>query len=149
MKRLVFVCVLAALFSGTAHAQGFPSKEVRFINGFPAGGTSGHHRPPAGRAVLQAARQVRRGRQQGGRLGHDRRCGDREVGALDGHTILLASMAMMTVLPQMVKTSIDIDKDLTTIGNVASVYDIPGRRPRHALPELAASRRRRKRTPRR
>jgi len=40
MKRLAFVCVLAALFSGTAHAQGFPSKEVRFINGFPAGGTS-------------------------------------------------------------------------------------------------------------
>jgi tripartite-type tricarboxylate transporter receptor subunit TctC len=33
-------------------------------------------------------------------------------------------MAMMTVLPQMVKTSIDVDKDLTTIGNVASVYNI-------------------------
>ena len=44
--------------------------------------------------------------------------------APDGHTILLASMAMMTVLPQMVKTSIDVDKDLTTIGNVASVYNI-------------------------
>ena len=31
---------------------------------------------------------------------------------------------MMTVLPQMVKTNIDVDKDLTTIGNVASVYNI-------------------------
>lgn len=37
---MAFVCVLAALFSGIAHAQSFPSKEVRFINGFPAGGTS-------------------------------------------------------------------------------------------------------------
>ena len=42
----------------------------------------------------------------------------------DGHTILLASMAMMTVLPQMVKTNVDVDRDLVTIGNVASVYNI-------------------------
>ena len=60
--------------------------------------------------------------------------------APDGHTILLASMAMMTVLPQMVKTSIDVDKDLTTIGNVAERLQHPRGRPRHVLQELAGRR---------
>ena len=40
MKKLVFFGVLAALISGPALAQNFPSRDIRFINGFPAGGTS-------------------------------------------------------------------------------------------------------------
>ena len=123
MKGLAFVCVLAALFSGSAHAQSFPSKEVRFINGFPAGGTS----DIIGRLLAeQFSRQLGKSVVVDNKAGASGMIAAAETAksAPDGHTILLASMAMMTVLPQMVKTSIDIDKDLTTIGNVASVYNI-------------------------
>ena len=110
-------------FSGTAHAQGFPSKEVRFINGFPAGGTS----DIIGRLLAeQFSRQLGKSVVVDNKAGASGMIAAAETAksAPDGHTILLASMAMMTVLPQMVKTSIDVDKDLTTIGNVASVYNI-------------------------
>ena len=41
MKRCVTALVLAlSMIAGPVMAQGFPSKEIRFINGFPAGGTS-------------------------------------------------------------------------------------------------------------
>ena len=123
MKRLAFVCVLAALCSGTAHAQSFPSKEVRFINGFPAGGTS----DIIGRLLAeQFSKQLGKSVVVDNKAGASGMIAAAETAksAPDGHTILLASMAMMTVLPQMVKTSIDIDKDLTTIGNVACVYNI-------------------------
>jgi len=111
MKRCVTALVLAlSMIAGPVMAQGFPSKEIRFINGFPAGGTSD---------II-------------GRVLADNKAGasgmiaalETAKSAPDGHTILLASMAMMTVLPQLVKTSIDVDKDLVTIGNVASVYNI-------------------------
>src|SRR3954452_13484308 len=123
MKRLAFVCALVALVSGQAFAQGFPSKEVRFINGFPAGGTS----DIIGRLLAeQFSRQLGKSVVVDNKAGASGMIAGAETAksAPDGHTILLASMAMMTVLPQMVKTSIDVDKDLTTIGNVASVYNI-------------------------
>ena len=123
MKRFSFVGVLAVLFAGPALGQGFPSRDVRFINGFPAGGTS----DIIGRLLAEQF-----SKQLGKTVVVDNKAGasgmiaaaETAKSAPDGHTILLASMAMMTVLPQMVKTSIDVDKDLTTIGNVASVYNI-------------------------
>ena len=99
------------------------SKEVRFINGFPAGGTS----DIIGRLLAeQFSRQLGKSVVVDNKAGASGMIAAAETAksAPDGHTILLASMAMMTVLPQMVKTSIDVDKDLTTIGNVASVYNI-------------------------
>ena len=109
--------------AGPAMAQSFPSKEIRFINGFPAGGTS----DIIGRVLAEQLTK-----QLGKTVVVDNKAGaSGMIAALetaksppDGHTILLASMAMMTVLPQMVKTSVDVDKDLVTIGNVASVYNI-------------------------
>jgi tripartite-type tricarboxylate transporter receptor subunit TctC len=123
MKRLAFLGVLAALLSGPALAQSFPSKEIRFVNGFPAGGTS----DIIGRLLAEQF-----SKQLGKTVVVDNKAGasgmiaaaETAKSAPDGHTILLASMAMMTVLPQMVKTNIDVDKDLTTIANVASVYNI-------------------------
>jgi tripartite-type tricarboxylate transporter receptor subunit TctC len=124
MKRFAFVALLAALFAAPALAQqGFPSKEIRFINGFPAGGTS----DIIGRVLAEQLTQ-----QLGKTVVVDNKAGASGMIAAaetaksppDGHTILLASMAMMTVLPQMVKSNVDIDKDLVTIGNVASVYNI-------------------------
>jgi tripartite-type tricarboxylate transporter receptor subunit TctC len=123
MKRLAFVGVIAALFAGPALAQSFPSKEIRFVNGFPAGGTS----DIIGRVLAEQL-----SKQLGRTVVVDNKAGasgmiaaaDTAKSPPDGHTILLASMAMMTVLPQMVKSSVDVDKDLVTIGNVASVYNI-------------------------
>jgi tripartite-type tricarboxylate transporter receptor subunit TctC len=123
MKRLAFVGILAALFAGGAQAQNFPSKDVRFLNGFPAGGTS----DLLGRLLAeQFSKQLGKSVVVDNKAGAGGMIAAAEAAkaAPDGHTILLASMAMMTVLPQMVKTSIDVDKDLTTIGNVASVYNI-------------------------
>jgi tripartite-type tricarboxylate transporter receptor subunit TctC len=128
MKRCVtallaaFWAVLMAL-TGPAMAQTFPSKEIRFINGFPAGGTS----DIIGRVLAEQL-----SKQLGKTVVVDNKAGASGMIAAaetaksppDGHTILLASMAMMTVLPQMVKTNVDVDKDLVTIGNVASVYNI-------------------------
>ncbi len=123
MKRLAFLGVLAALLGGPALAQGFPSKDIRFLNGFPPGGTS----DLLGRLLAEQF-----SKQLGKTVVVDNKAGasgmiaaaEAAKAAPDGHTLLLASMAMMTVLPQMVKTTIDVDKDLTTIGNVASVYNI-------------------------
>ena len=124
MKRCVTALVLAlSMIAGSVMAQGFPSKEIRFINGFPAGGTS----DIIGRVLAEQLTK-----QLGKTVVVDNKAGaSGMIAALetaksppDGHTILLASMAMMTVLPQLVKTSIDVDKDLVTIGNVASVYNI-------------------------
>jgi tripartite-type tricarboxylate transporter receptor subunit TctC len=120
---LAFLGVLAALLGGPALAQGFPSKDIRFLNGFPPGGTS----DLLGRLLAEQF-----SKQLGKTVVVDNKAGasgmiaaaEAAKAAPDGHTLLLASMAMMTVLPQMVKTTIDVDKDLTTIGNVASVYNI-------------------------
>ena len=123
MKRLAFVGVLAALITGPALAQNFPSRDIRFLNGFPAGGTS----DLLGRLLAeQFSKQLGKTVVVDNKAGASGMIAAAEAAKAppDGHTILLASMAMMTVLPQMVKTTIDIDKDLTTIGNVASVYNI-------------------------
>ena len=130
MKRLVAapVALLVAVLAmtGPVFAQapaGFPSKDVRFINGFPPGGSS----DIIGRLLAeQLTKQIGRTVVVDNKAGASGMIAAAETAKSppDGHTILLASMAMMTVLPQMVKTNIDVDKDLVTIGNVAGVYNI-------------------------
>ena len=123
-RIMALVGALATLLAGPAFGQaGFPSKEVRFINGFPAGGSS----DIIGRLLAeQFTKQLGRTVVVDNKAGASGMIAALETAKSppDGHTILLASMAMMTVLPQMIKTNIDIDKDLTTIGNVAGVYNI-------------------------
>ena len=124
MKRCVTALVLMFMaVAAPAMAQTFPSKEIRFINGFPAGGTS----DIIGRVLAeQLSKQLGKSVVVDNKAGASGMIAAAETAksAPDGHTILLASMAMMTVLPQMVKTNVDVDKDLVTIGNVASVYNI-------------------------
>src|ERR1700761_2241802 len=120
----VLIGALAVAVAAPAFAQAnFPSKDVRFINVFPAGGSS----DIIGRLLAeQFTKQIGRTVVVDNKAGASGMIAAAETAKSppDGYTILLASMAMMTVLPQMIKTNIDVDKDLVTIGNVAGVYNI-------------------------
>lgn len=124
VARVATVTAALLAMSTTAFAQAnFPSKDIRFLNGFPPGGTS----DIIGRLLAeQLSKQLGRAvvvENKSGASGMIA-AGEAAKSPPDGHTILLASMAMMTVLPQLIKTNVDVDKELTTIGNVASVFNI-------------------------
>ncbi len=120
--RIVAV-VAATVMACAAQAQAFPTKDVRFVNPFPPGGTS----DMIGRFLAeQFSKQIGRQVIVENRTGANGSVAAAEVAKAtpDGHTILLASMSMMTVTPQMVQLSYDVDRDLAPIGNVASVYNL-------------------------
>jgi tripartite-type tricarboxylate transporter receptor subunit TctC len=122
MRRTLMIIALTVA-AGGAHAQSFPTKEVRFLNGFPAGGTS----DLIGRLLAeQFSKQLGRPVVVEQKTGANGSLAAQETAksAPDGHTILLASMAMMTVTPQMVTLPYDVDRDITPIGNVTSVYNL-------------------------
>ena len=114
---------LALAAATLAHAQAFPAKDVRFVNAFPPGGTS----DMIGRFLgEQFSKQIGRQVVVENRTGANGAIAAAEVAKStpDGHTLLLASMSMMTVTPQMVQLAYDVERDLTPIGNVASVYNL-------------------------
>ncbi len=114
-----------------ALAMAFPAAaqqlkgDVRFLNGFPPGGTS----DLLGRLVAEAVGPV-----IGQKVIVEQRTGASGFIAAeacakspaDGHTIFLAPMGVMAVAPVMPgqKLTIDVDKDLTAISNLAGVYNI-------------------------
>lgn len=127
-KRLMVLAgAIAVLLAGPAlaqtQAQGFPTKDVRLINGFSAGGTSDLM---ARLLAEQLSKQIGKQVMVDNKTGASGMIAAAEAAKAppDGHTLLLASMAMMSVVPQMVKIAIDVDKDLTTIATVASVYNV-------------------------
>jgi tripartite-type tricarboxylate transporter receptor subunit TctC len=103
--------------------EAFPRREIRFLNAFAPGGTS----DLLGRILADQLSQ-----QLGQRVVVENRTGAAGViatqelarAAPDGHTILLASMGIMAITPQMQQVPYNIDTDLTPIVNVASVYNI-------------------------
>ena len=114
------IALAAATF---AQAQSFPAKDVRFVNPFPPGGTS----DMIGRFLgEQFSKQIGKQVVVENRTGANGAIAAADVAKSppDGHTILLASMSMMTVTPQMVQLPYDTERDLTPIGNVASVYNL-------------------------
>lgn len=122
------IALAAATFAqaqspSTGSGQAFPAKDVRFVNPFPPGGTS----DMIGRFLgEQFSKQIGRQVVVENRTGANGAIAAADVAksAPDGHTILLASMSMMTVTPQMVQLPYDTERDLTPIGNVASVYNL-------------------------
>ncbi len=127
-RRAAVALVAAALPAlatpGSASAQeGFIRREVRFLNAFAPGGTS----DLLGRILAEQLSQ-----QLGQRIVVENRTGAAGViatqelarSAPDGHTILLASMGIMAITPQMQAVPYDIDADITPIVNAASVYNI-------------------------
>lgn len=99
--------------------------DVRFFNGFPPGGTS----DLLGRMLADALAPV-----VGQKVVVEQRTGASGFiaaeacarSAPDGHTLFLAPMAVMTIAPVMPgqKLTIDVDRDLTPIANVAGVYNM-------------------------
>ena len=114
----------ALVFSLPAAAQQLKG-DVRFLNGFPPGGTS----DLLGRLLAEAIGPV-----VGQKVIVEQRTGASGFIAAeacaksppDGHTIFLSPMAVMAVAPVMPgqKLTIDVDKDLTPISNLAGVYNI-------------------------
>src|SRR4051794_2370866 len=103
-RRLVLVLAgfVALVMSKPVHAmdESFPTREIRFINAFAPGGTS----DLLGRILAdQLSKQL------GQRVVVDNRTGGGGViatqelthAAPDGHTIMLASMGILTITPQM------------------------------------------------
>lgn len=129
MTRKGFTAALAAALAmlpvaAWAQPQGpFLQREVRFLNAFAPGGTS----DLLGRILADQLSQ-----QVGQRVVVENRTGAAGViatqeaarAAPDGHTILLASMGIMSITPQLQQVPYDVDRDLTPIANVASVYNI-------------------------
>jgi tripartite-type tricarboxylate transporter receptor subunit TctC len=104
MANLIRFCSAIAIlvFSAIAHAQQYPSRPVRFVIGFPAGGPT----DAAGRIMAQALAQP-----LGQTVLIDNRPGaDGAIGAElaakatpDGHTLLLGSASNIAGLPAMRK----------------------------------------------
>ena len=129
LVRHVAKALLAAgaVFGGAGAARAaedqFPAREIRFLNAFAPGGTS----DLLGRILAdQLSKQL------GQRVVVENRTGGAGViatqelarSAPDGHTILLASMGIMTITPQIQAVPYDVERDLTPLVNVASVYNI-------------------------
>lgn len=140
-RRLMLAALLAAALGGTAQAA-FPEREIRFLCGFSPGGTcdllsrllADHLAPILGQRVIVENRTGASGMIAADTVAK---------AAPDGHTVVLAIMAMHAVLPVMpgVRMPFDIDRDLTPLANVANVYNIlvaSPQAPFRTVPELIA-----------
>ena len=118
--------VAAALPSISRAQEGWkPSREVRILCGFAAGGSGDFVcrvladalRPIFGQNVIVET--------QPGANGFIAAQGVARS-APDGHTVGLATMGMLTISPQLpgFKMPLDADKDLTPLANVAGIYKL-------------------------
>ncbi len=119
-----------ALLTGTmlaapvqAQEAVFPNRTVRFLNPFAPGGTS----DLLGRILAdQLSHQI------GQRVVVDTKTGGGGIIAAqelvrsppDGYTILLASMGILTITPQMQTVPYDVTTDIVPVASIASVYNI-------------------------
>jgi tripartite-type tricarboxylate transporter receptor subunit TctC len=140
MKRLLIA--MLALFAAAlpVRAQDFPSKDIRFLCGFAPGGTcdllsrilAEHLSPVFGQRVVVENRTGASGNIAADAVAKS---------PPDGHTVLLATMALYTVMPQIpgMRLPFDVDRDLTPISNVANIYNVlvvSPQRPIHSVQQL-------------
>jgi tripartite-type tricarboxylate transporter receptor subunit TctC len=125
MKRLLIAMLALLAAALPARAQEFPSKDIRFLCGFAPGGTcdllsrilAEHLSPAFGQRVVVENRTGASGNIAADAVAKS---------PPDGHTVLLATMALYTVMPQMpgMRLPFDVDRDLTPISNVANIYNV-------------------------
>ncbi|MGE0725152.1 MAG: Bug family tripartite tricarboxylate transporter substrate binding protein [Alphaproteobacteria bacterium] len=122
--RIIAAAAALVLLPGIAAAQ-FPARDVRFVCGFSAGGSC----DLVSRLVAEKLAPI-----LGQKVIVENKTGasgmiaaaDVAKSAPDGHTVLLATMALHTVLPQLpgVKMAIDPNKELAPIASLANVYNM-------------------------
>jgi tripartite-type tricarboxylate transporter receptor subunit TctC len=125
MRRMLLAAALLLAALLPARAQDFPSRDIRFLCGFAPGGTcdllsrilAEHLTPILGQRVVVENRTGASGLIAADTVAK---------AAPDGHTVLLATMALYTIQPQMpgMRLPFDIDRDLTPISNVANIYNV-------------------------
>ncbi|WP_374441107.1 Bug family tripartite tricarboxylate transporter substrate binding protein [Stella sp.] len=140
LRRSIAAAALVAGFAGAAAAADFPSRDIRFLCGFSAGGScdlvsrmfAEKLGPIFGQNVVVE-----------NKTGASGMIALTEVsrGAPDGHLVTLSTMANHTVLPQMpgVKLAIDPNRDVTPIASLANVYNMliaSPQAPFQTVPEL-------------
>jgi tripartite-type tricarboxylate transporter receptor subunit TctC len=125
MKRLLIAMLALFVAPLPTRAQEFPSKDIRFLCGFAPGGTcdllsrilAEHLSPVFGQRVVVENRTGASGNIAADAVAKS---------PPDGHTVLLATMALYTVMPQIpgMRLPFDVDRDLTPISNVANIYNV-------------------------
>jgi tripartite-type tricarboxylate transporter receptor subunit TctC len=125
MIRFLAAALLLLASALPARAQDFPSRDIRFLCGFAPGGTcdllsrilAEHLTPILGQRVVVENRTGASGLIAADTVAK---------AAPDGHTVLLATMALYTIQPQMpgMRLPFDVDRDLTPISNVANIYNV-------------------------
>jgi tripartite-type tricarboxylate transporter receptor subunit TctC len=130
-RREVFMRILATLLTGLtvlllpalASAQDFPSKPIRLIVPFPAGGPNDIIARVIGQRMSELIKQPvlidNRGG-QGGVLGTDAVA----KAAPDGYTIAISSAGALAISPSMEKVAYDTRKDFQPITLVAKVPEM-------------------------
>jgi tripartite-type tricarboxylate transporter receptor subunit TctC len=124
-RMLLAALALLAAAAMPARAQEFPVKEIRFLCGFAPGGTcdllsrmmAEHLAPILGHRVVVENRTGASGNIAADLVAKS---------PPDGHTVLLATMALYTVMPQMPGMALpfDADRDLTPISNLANITNV-------------------------
>ncbi|MBI4190333.1 MAG: tripartite tricarboxylate transporter substrate binding protein [Betaproteobacteria bacterium] len=119
MKRLICLLVATLAAQGAALAQTFPSKSIRFIAAFPAGGPSDIVSRAVGKRMSEVLGQpvvIENRAGAGGNIGA-------EVvakSAPDGYTVLLGG-SYLTIAPSLyLKLPYDPEKDFAPIGLIVS-----------------------------
>ena len=134
---LVAFALAGMLASGTASAQAWPTRPVRMVIPFPAGGAL----DTVGRVTALALTE-RLGQQvivdnRGGASGA---IGAAEVAraSADGYTLAFASSDTFTILPLLRKDlPFDVNKDFTPVAKVADMYMLLSVHPKFAAQSLA------------
>jgi hypothetical protein len=138
---LIASCLVAtALASGVVHAQAYPSKPVRFIVTYPAGGSSDVMARIIGKKLTELwGQQVLVDSRPGaaGAVGMEYAAKQ----APDGYTFLLGNFGPVLANPLLNKVKYDVDKEFVPVSQItraANILVIPNTLPVKNVRELVA-----------
>lgn len=142
MKNCMFAFMAAAtvLVGGIGHAQNYPSKPVRFVVTYPAGGSSDVMARIIGKKLTELwGQQVLVESRPGaaGAVGMEFAAKQ----APDGHTFLLGNFGPVLANPLLNKVKYDVDKEFVPVGQItraANILVTPNTLPVKSVKELVA-----------